>query len=150
MASFVIEDQVSGIKDSITGINSLITDFTSVQILTAVNVTSGAGASGTATFLNIGRWAVNNLWIDITSPTINAASTGCEVRMFGRATSGSVWARFITNSNLVSSTYLIPVRGSGTDMSGQAFFGDLKLEVYNISSSGTAVVNAYIMSKRSN
>src|SRR3990167_5331012 len=123
--SFKIENDVSGIKDSISGVNSLITDFTSVQILTARNITSGAGASGTATFINIGGWAINSLWIDISSPTVNAASTGCEVRMFGRATSGSIWARFITNSNLISSTYLIPVRGSGTDMSGQSFFGDL-------------------------
>ena len=145
-----IQGHISGVQSNISAINANLIDFTSVQILTAVNITSGGGVNGTGAIRAIGGWAVNNLWIDLTSPTVNAASSGCEVRIFGRAASATVWSRFITNSNLISSTYLIPIRGSGTNMSGAYYYGDLKVEVVNASSSGTAIVSAYVMSKRQN
>lgn len=135
-------------EDILSAISAKLDDFTAVQIMTAREITSGAGASGTATILGIGAFSVNNIWIDVTSTTVNAASTGCEARLFGRPASGVSWVRFKTDSGLASSTYLIPVKGSGTDMSGVSYYGDLKVELYNISSSGTCVANIYALSKR--
>jgi len=134
-------------EETLSGINSklsLLSDTTSFSVYSG-DISSGVTKTGTS--YDLGMYSKNTVYVDVTSTTVNAASTGITLFAYSRATSTKPWVLFLTNSNLASSTYMFKLAGSGGTSSGVDYFKHVRISLQNVSTSGTAVVNVELFSK---
>ena len=118
---------------------------TTATLIYAGDISSGVTQSGTS--LNLEKFSHNTIYIDVTSTTVNAQSTGLTLFAYSRATSTMPWILFLTNSNLASAGYIFNLAGSGGTSSGASLFRHVLLDFANVSSSATALANIELLSK---
>lgn len=121
-------------------------DVTSTQIL---NQQAETGATVTGTIIDLSKYSSNMLYIDSSSvTTVAAGMTGLEVSFYTRATSGSPFLQIALQSGVgAEAATLMKIEGTGGYTSGVVPIRDLKVLVKNVSSSATATIQAWVVSK---
>jgi len=140
-------------RDSVDYLSAVarLHDVTAHVLVSATSLSTAGAANTAVSIVDLSKWEENTLYIDSTGgPATNAGTTGLTVFFEARPASAAPWVTFRTESGVdTSSTTLWKIIGSGiADSSGITHFGDVRITIENTTdSSGTATVNAYVLSR---
>ena len=125
-------------------------DATAYVFIPTTSLNSGAAAlTAIAAIGNISKWKEATLYVDSSAANVRAATTGLTITMQCRPSSAVAWQTFRAESGCdESGLTILKIIGSGNqNTSGMTHFGDIRVNIANISDSGSATVQAWLFGR---
>lgn len=124
-------------------------DTTSFTLIATTGLTTAAATQTANAVINLSRYKENTLYVDSTAALARTSNSGLTIIFETRPVAAAPWIVFKTNSAVTESGLsAFKIDGSGiADLSSVSHFADVRITIDNISDSGSATVQAWMVSR---